>query len=142
MLKSLFIGFLTLLILWVPSYLLDYQITQEIQVPIKWLLIIVGAILLERVVKYLLFYPFKFFGIHKSKNVIVKHLLNFSFSAAYISLWLAVGINPINAVVQGKVPEKIFSNADFLMSALFFTAYAFLFSLLWILFNRGKSEQA
>lgn len=142
MLKSLSIGFLTLLILWVPAYFLDYKITQEIQIPIKWLLIIVGALLLERFLKYMLFYPFKFFGLHNSKNVIVQQLLNFSFSAAYISLWLAVGITPINAVVQGKVPEKIFSNSDFLISALFFTLYAVLFSFLWILFTRNKSEQA
>lgn len=139
MLKSIAIGLLTLLLLWVPSYFLDYQISEGIVIPLKWLALIIGALLLERLMKYLLFYPFKFFGIHKDKNVIVKNILNFSFSAAYISLWLAVGITPINAVIQGKIPEHFFSNTEFLVSALVFTVYALLFSILWVIFNRKEA---
>jgi len=136
MLKALFISFLSLAILITPSYFLDFQLSENIVIPIKWLFIIVGALLLEKILKYLLFYPFKFFRLHKSENPIVKGNLNFSFSAAYISLWLAVGVTPINAVVRGDVPEVFISNSEFLISALFFAVYAILFSSLWVIFNR------
>ena len=136
MLKALFISFLSLSILVIPSYFIDFQLTENIVIPIKWLFIIVGALLLEKLLKYLLFYPFKFFGLHNSDNPIVKGNLNFSFSAAYISLWLAIGVTPINAVVRGDVPDVIISNSEFLISALFFAVYAVLFSSLWVLLNR------
>lgn len=136
MLKALFISFLSLAILIIPSYFLDFQLTEKLSIPIKWLFIIVGALLLEKVLKYLLFYPFKFFGLHNSENVIVKSNLNFSFSAAYISLWLAIGVTPINAVVRGEIPNVIISNSEFLISALFFTIYAILFSTLWVIFSK------
>lgn len=133
MLKTAFILLLTLLIVFIGLTFLAEPLGVSRHQMILWSLIILGALVVERVLKYVFMYPFKVISADIKSNVLAKAVQNGGFSMAYICIWLAVGVTPITAVVDGEMPHKIISNPLFLKVALLLLIATLVFSLLWIL---------
>lgn len=132
MLKTIFILVLTLVLVFFGLTFLANPLGVERNEMLLWTLIILGALLVERLLKYLFMYPFKAISGGIKGHVMANAVQNGGFSMAYICIWLAIGVTPITAVVNGEIPTKIISNPLFLKVALLLLITTVVFSLLWL----------
>lgn len=96
-----------------------------------WTGIILGAYLIERLLKYLIQLPFKFYFEQLRRNPLAKGVQDTGLSLAYISFWLAIGFTPINAMVKDVKINFAFSNPIFLQISFVLLISTLLFSILW-----------
>lgn len=136
MLKPIFILFLTVLILFLGIHFTSNLIDVSNKELFVWIGIVIVALLIDRILKYLFNYPFKLFSSKMEKASLAKGIQNLTLSASYISFCLAIGVTPINAMVEGKVPEALISNPIFLKVALSFLVVTLVFTLIWVIAHR------
>lgn len=109
------------------SYLFDIPRSEIL----SWTGIIFAAYLFEKLLKYMLLFPFKVYLGDVRKHPLGRYIQEMGFSLAYLSVWLAVGFTPINGIVNGNTPEELISYPIFLKIALVLILTTILFSILW-----------
>jgi len=129
--KTVFLLFLTVIAVFFGlSYTSDLIDIPRSQI-FAWTGIILGVYLIERLLKYMIQLPFKLYFEELRKNTLAKGVQDTGLTLSYISFWLAIGVTPINAIVNGDAAHFLFSNPLFLQIALIIFLATILFSILW-----------
>lgn len=103
-----------------------------------WMGVVLLAYFLERIIKRLIMYPFQKLFKEIQGNVLALGVQNMGVTLAYLCVWLAIGVSPISAFVQGYHPEKWISQPLFLWLSLMFILVTSFFSLIWVITARFK----
>ena len=131
MIKTAFILIVTLVLVYFGLGFISEDINIPRQDVFSWTGIIFLAYLIERVLKYILTLPFKHYFETLRKNPLAKGIQDGGFTLSYISIWLAIGVTPINALVRGEYPDHFISNLVFLKISIVLIIATLVFSILW-----------
>ena len=131
MIKTAFLLLVTLVLIYFGLGFISEDINIPRQDVFSWTGIIFLAYFLERILKYTLKLPLKHYFEELRKHPLAKAVQDAGFTLSYILIWLAVGITPINAVVEGEIPEHIISNLVFLKISIVLIIATLVFSSLW-----------
>jgi len=129
MIKTIFLLFVTLVLIYFGLGFMSINIPR--QEVFSWTGIIFLAYILERILKYVLQLPLKHYFEALRKHPLAKAVQDGGFTMSYIAFWLAIGITPINAAVEGNFPEHFISNLVFLKIAIVLIIATLVFSILW-----------
>ena len=131
MIKTAFILILTLTLVYVGLEAISAELNMPRQDILSWTGIIFMAYVIEKILKYLLQLPLKHYFEALRKHPLAKAVQDAGFTMSYICLWLAIGITPINAVVEGQLPTHIISNLLFLKISSIVIITTLVFSIIW-----------
>lgn len=131
MIKTAFLLLVTLVLIYFGLGFISDDINIPRQDVFSWTGIIFLAYILERVLKYLLNLPLKHYFEELRKHPLAKAVQDAGFTLSYITIWLGLGITPINAVVDGDLPEHFISNLVFLKISIVLIIATLVFSVLW-----------
>lgn len=131
MIKTAFILILTLFLVYLGLGIISTELNIPRQDILSWTGIIFMAYIVEKILKYLLQLPLKHYFEALRKHPLAKMVQDAGFTMSYICLWLAIGITPINAVVEGQVPEHIISSFLFLKISGVVIITTLVFSIIW-----------
>lgn len=131
MIKTAFILILTLVLVYFGLGFISTELNIPRQDILSWTGIVFMAYIVEKILKYLLQLPLKHYFESLRKHPLAKAVQDAGFTMSYICLWLAIGITPINAVVEGKMPDHIISNILFLKISGIIIITTLVFSIIW-----------
>ncbi|MEO9534349.1 MAG: hypothetical protein ABJG68_05075 [Crocinitomicaceae bacterium] len=131
MIKTTVLVLITLLVIYLGLELSSILFEIPRSEILSWTGIIFLAYWLEKGLKYILLLPFKIYLGDVRKHPMGKSVQEMGFTLSYISVWLAVGFTPINAIVQGNTSEHLITYPLFLKIALVLIIATILFSILW-----------
>ncbi len=131
MIKTAFILLLTLVLVYFGLGFISEDINIPRQEVFSWTGIIFLAYIIERIAKYLLKLPMKHYFEALRNHPLAKAVQDGGLTLAYISMWLAVGVTPINALVEGEFPDHLISNILFFKIAIVLIIATLVFSTLW-----------
>lgn len=131
MIKTGFILILTLILVYFGLGIISAELNIPRQDILSWTGIIFLAYVVEKILKYVLQLPLKHYFEALRKHPLAKGVQDAGFTMSYICLWLAIGITPINAVVEGKIPDHIISNILFLKISGVIIITTLVFSIIW-----------
>ena len=131
MIKTAFLLLLTLVLIYFGLGFISEDIHIPRQDVFSWTGIIFLAYLFEKTLKYILKLPFKHYFEELRKHPLAKGVQDSGFTLSYICIWLAVGVTPINAMVDGEIPPELISNYVFLKIAAVLIIATLVFSILW-----------
>lgn len=131
MIKTIFLLALTILLVYSGLELASMMFDIPRAEIFSWTGIIFVAYLVEKGLKYVLLFPFKLYFEDVRRHVLARYVQETGITLSYISVWLAIGYTPINAIVRGKDSESLISNPIFLKIALVLFSATIIFSALW-----------
>ena len=131
MIKTAFILITTLVLIYFGLGFISEDINIPRQDVFSWTGIIFLAYLFERVLKYFLQLPFKRYFEELRQHPLAKTVQDGGFTLSYIFIWLSIGITPINAAVEGSLPEHLITNLVFLKISIVLIIATLVFSILW-----------
>lgn len=133
MLKTTIILLITLVLFYVGIYYIAPYTGETRSALLGWMGIVLLAFIVERIIKRILLIPFQSMFKEVKGHRLANTVQNVGVTLSYLSLWLAVGVNPISAFVNGYHPEKWISTPLFLWLSGLFIALTILFSVMWVL---------
>ena len=131
MIKTAFILILTLILVYFGLGIISPELNIPRQDILSWTGIIFMAYIIEKILKYILQLPLKHYFEALRKHPLAKAVQDAGFTMAYICLWLAIGVTPINAAVEGQLPSHIISNILFLKISGIVIITTLVFSIIW-----------
>lgn len=138
MLRTTFILIFSILIFYISVYYIAPYTGMPRSEIFGWMGIVLLAYFLERLIKNLIMYPFQRLFKEVAGHRLAYHVQNMGVTLSYLSLWLAIGVSPIKAFVQGYHPGHWISYPLFLWLSGLFLALTVLFSLLWVVSVKVK----